>query len=149
MANSVYLAGPISGGTYEGTTEWRTYAAQQLAPIRCLDPMRGKTELRGEVAIRDHYQRPLTAIQGILGRDRYDVMRCDVILANLCDAQRVSIGTVMEIAWADLLRKPIVVVMAEGNPHWHGMIRGVATAVVSTLDEALAAVRDIIGEESE
>jgi hypothetical protein len=35
-------------------------------------------------------------------RDRFDATRCDVLLVNLLGAERVSIGTMMEVAWADL-----------------------------------------------
>ena len=57
-------------------------------------------------------------------RDRFDATRCDLLFVNLLGAKETSIGTVMEIAWADLLRKPIVLAIEpEGNIHDHGMIK--------------------------
>jgi hypothetical protein len=77
-------------------------------------------------------------------RDRFDATRCDVLLVNLLGAERVSIGTVMEIAWADLRRTPIVAVMEEGNVHEHGMVNEAIGFRVTTLDEALNIIKSIL-----
>jgi nucleoside 2-deoxyribosyltransferase len=69
-----------------------------------------------------------------------DVMRCDMILVNFLGASKVSIGSVMEIGWADAWRKPIIVVMEKDNVHSHAMIREVAGYIVSNLDEAIKIV---------
>jgi hypothetical protein len=58
---------------------------------------------------------------------------------NFLGSRRVSIGSVMEIAWADAWRKPIVVVMDKGQLHDHSMIREVAGFVCRDLDEAIGA----------
>src|SRR5688572_20386966 len=46
---TVYLAGPITGLSYGGATQWRDSVVDQLARraphIRCLDPMRAKQHL--------------------------------------------------------------------------------------------------------
>lgn len=130
MNKHVYLAGPISGHTLDEANDWRIKAAEYLNSydIGVLSPLRGKNcylkDLVGNGTIADHYNNKLLSTQrGITVRDRNDVMTCDAILANLSDSKKVSIGTVMEIAWADMLRKPIVVVMDESNVHWHAMIR--------------------------
>jgi len=88
----VYLAGPISGQSYAGATNWRKDAAADLADVAvCLDPMRGKGYLRGERGIKDQYSEyTMSRAQGIVARDRWDVSRCDVVLMNLLGSTKVS-----------------------------------------------------------
>lgn len=143
---TVYLAGPISGLSYQGCTDWRHAVKRSLyGSVRCLSPLRAKDYLSKEVEIADHYaEHPLSCQRGIMTRDRYDTMSCDIVLANLLGATRVSIGTMMEIAWADMLRKPIIIVMEkEGNLHDHAMVREAAGFRVETLDKAVEIIRAI------
>ena len=43
----IYLAGPISGLTFEGAQDWRTYFSNKINPeIQCLSPLRGKDYLK-------------------------------------------------------------------------------------------------------
>lgn len=143
--NTVYLAGPISGLNYAGATDWRIDAAKFLADngIKGLDPMRGKSYLKdmqdldkncieyGEINV-------LSSPKGILTRDRFDATRCDVLLVNFLGCgDRVSIGSVMEVAWADLSRIPIVCVMEKGNVHEHAMVTNAIGYQVDTLEEGL------------
>jgi len=58
--------------------------------------MKGKTVL----------QQPLVSPPGAVGRDRFDVQTCDLLLVNLLGATSVSIGTMFELAWTDAWRKP-------------------------------------------
>lgn len=144
---TVYLAGPITGLNYGESTDWRAYAISRLSRegIRGLSPMRGKEYLEAIAkdtpftSDGDKYSiiHPLSTNRGITTRDRWDTMRCSVVLANFLGAKQVSIGTCMEIAWADSKRTPIVCVMEDGNPHEHGMILDVIGYRVRTLDEGL------------
>ncbi|MBI1957527.1 MAG: hypothetical protein HYS44_03690, partial [Candidatus Niyogibacteria bacterium] len=137
----LYCGGPITGVSYGESTDWRNYVGLKLpSHIRAMSPMRGKHYLANEKAIKDSYEgdgHPLSTRRGITCRDRMDVMRCDMLLANFLGAKKVSIGTVMEIAWADAWRKPIVVVMEKGNIHEHAILNQVAGFIVSNLDEAI------------
>lgn len=151
----VYLAGPITGLTYDDGQDWRVYASAHLrkSGISGLSPLRGKEYLRALNApisgTGEEYAHMgvLSTPRGVMTRDRYDATRCDVLLVNLLGAKKVSIGTVMEIAWADLKRIPIVVAMEpEGNPHEHMMISEAIGYRVPSLDDALHVVRAILGE---
>lgn len=139
----VYLAGPITGCSYNGATDWRKEVARQLGD-KCIigvSPMRCKDYLLEETTIADSYEaRVMSSQKGLTARDRWDCRRCDIILANFLGAERVSIGTVMELGWADAARRPIVVVMEQGNVHDHAMVREVAGFIVSTLDEAVQVI---------
>lgn len=149
---TVYLSGPITGLTYDEGKEWRTYAREALLgwgkeDILGLDPLRGKDYLRGEGVLTDKYLNlnPLSTPKGIVTRDRNDTMKADAMIVNLLGAERVSIGTVLEIGWADAARVPIVLVMEDGNIHDHAMVRELAGFVTTDLDEAIRVVLTILG----
>ena len=151
MQHLVYLAGPISICSYKEATEWREYVISNLPDnIRGLDPMRGKTYLAGEVNIDPKLQSniytesPETRAKGVLTRDRFDVMRSDLIFVNLLGAKRASIGTVMEIAWANIWMIPVIVVMEEDNIHQHGMLTEAVGFIVDNLDDGIQLIRDIL-----
>lgn len=135
----LYCAGPITGVSYSESIDWREYVASKLPPhIKAVSPMRGKKYLANEKSVKDSYEEhPLSSQKGIACRDRMDVMRCDMILVNFLGADKVSIGSVMEIAWADAWRKPIVIVMDKNNVHSHAILREVSGFIVSNLDEAI------------
>lgn len=140
----VYLAGPISGLSYGAACNWRDEATAYLGArgIEALSPMGGKEYLKDVSKFLDAVDYgtmgPLSGDRAITTRDRFFATTCDVLLVNLLGAEKVSIGTVLEIAWADAKRIPIVIAMEKkGNPHEHGMIRELAGFRAQTLDEAL------------
>jgi nucleoside 2-deoxyribosyltransferase len=149
---TVYLAGPISGTSYGECTDWRIRVVQELfdVGIKGLSPMRGKeylSHVKEFTSDGDKYKPygVMSTNHGIITRDRYDATRCDVLLVNFLDAPKVSIGTCMEIAWADLARIPIVCAMeASGNAHEHGMILEAIGFKVPTLEEAVLVTKMIL-----
>lgn len=143
----VYLAGPISGLTYDQTTNWRDQAASLLtaANIDCFSPMRAKDYLRREGKIDGSYEtHPTATARAIMTRDRFDVGSCDLVLMNLVGAKRVSIGTMVEVGWADAWRKPIVLAIEPENIHNHPMLAEAAGFQAPTLEEALDIVLAIL-----
>lgn len=146
MAPSVYLAGPITGQTYDGAVDWREVASVLLAPdIKAFSPMRGKRyiqEMTDEFGIRSEYPQPLSTAQAITARDRNDVINRDLVLANFTGATRVSIGTVGEIFWADAYRRPVVGILDE--LHDHAMLRSLIGWFAEDIEEACALVRAIL-----
>lgn len=145
MKPFVYLAGPISHVTGGQSRGWRQAAAEQLRPIKCLSPMRDTQMLAdGEIVTPSGYDQPIISNRGVLARDRMDVQRCSVLLVNLLGAERVSIGTCMEIGWGHLLQKPVVAVMEPGNIHEHAMVLESIDYRVYTLDHACEIVRSLL-----
>lgn len=136
----LYCAGPITGVSYSESTDWRKYVASKLPPhIKAVSPMRGQEYLNSEESVRDSYEEhPMSSQKGITFRNRMDVMRCDMVLVNFLGAKKVSIGSVMEVAWADAWRKPIIVVMGKNNVHSHSILREASNFIVESLDEAIA-----------
>lgn len=148
---TVYLAGPITGLTYEGCTDWRDRVTAKLAVlgIKGLSPMRAKAYLRaiGEIGPTDddYPQGVFSAQRGVVTRDYYDCTTCDILLVNLLGAKAVSIGTMMEIAWAWMKRTPVVLVMEpKGNVHEHMFVREMAGFRVETIDEAVSVIGGIL-----
>ena len=151
---TVYLAGPITGLTYDDGNEWREEVQAELfyANITAFSPLRAKNFLR-EIGVLDNAGKPdsaylglnpLSEPKGITTRDRFDCQRSDMVLVNLEGAEKVSIGTMIELGWADAARRPIVIAMEEDNPHRHAMVNEVAGFIVPTLSEAVAVVKAVL-----
>lgn len=139
----LYLAGPIAGCTYGECTDWRKYVASKLPPhIHGVSPMRGKEflekKMKKQVLGSEYAESPLCLVPGVTCRDRNDVFRADAVLVNLLGAKKVSIGTMIELGWADASRRPIILVMEPGNVHENLLVRGVSGFVVDNLDDAIA-----------
>lgn len=148
----VYLAGPITGRTLEEAAGWREEARQLLwkgGSIVGISPLRYKKLFIAEGVLSadqsTYRQSPLTTASGITGRDRYDVHRCDLMIANLLGARTKTTGTAIEFGWADAWRIPIILVMEPaGNPADHQMLRRLAEFHVETLGDACALACQIL-----
>lgn len=154
MNKTVYLYGPISGLTYDGAQDWRTWMREQLLPhdIDAVSPLRFKDYLRNlpgtgdsDRIISGHGREyfdmgVLSTPPAVLARDKFDVLRADMLLGNFLGAERVSIGSMFEQAWAHDKHKPIAVAMEEkGNPHDHMFF----TQTVGFQVRSLEALRDV------
>lgn len=160
--NSVYLAGPITGDTYEDARYgWRSefetmihrynIMHSPLERIQCVSPMRGKEHLLDDdntpmSCDADKYDVAISTNSAIVTRDYNDVTRTSCMLANFLGSNRVSIGTCVEFGFAHAARKPIIMVMEEeGNLHEHGFLTEIAGYRVDTLEEAAFIVQHLCG----
>lgn len=142
-----YLAGSISGCSFEGAVDWREEFIKNLPQdIVGLSPMRGKSYLQNEKNIADAYDDSvLSCSRGITTRDFNDCRRSDALVVNVLGATKVSIGTVMEIAWAKSFNIPIIMVIEkEGNVHDHAMIRESIGFRVESLKEAMHVLKVLL-----
>lgn len=149
----VYLAGPITGLTYDSAVGWRDHAkaALEAVGIKAYSPLRLQEMLReygnldagglGSDYVDTH---PLLSASGMTTRDRHDVRTADAVLVNFLGASRASLGTAMELAWADAYRVPTVVVMKPGNVHDHALIREVSGYIVADVDTALECIKGVL-----
>lgn len=142
----VYLIGPITGTTWGEATDWRDFSSSKFPPhIIGLSPLRAKQYLVNESKIKDSYEEhALSSKRGIYVRDRNDCMRCDGMLALMLGAQKVSIGSVMEIAWGHSRGIPVVIVMEENNIHQHAMLCEGTSIVVPTLEEGIRTITALV-----
>lgn len=113
--------------------------------------MRAKQYLKAETDVdgnklKDAYaDYPLSTMKAITTRDRADCMGSSLVIMNLLGAKTVSIGSVLEVAWADAARVPVILVMEKtGNLHEHGMIREMCGFQVESLDEAIDVAKAIL-----
>ncbi len=152
-AITCYLAGPITGESFDSATTWREDFKTKLNNgIVGISPLRCKEYLDSEACIKDAYDGgqngmalPLSTSRAITTRDYYDVMHCDMLVAYVKGAKIVSIGTVVEIAWAKAFNKPVVLIIEnEGNIHEHSMIREAIGYRVDSLDGAIYIVNSFL-----
>jgi hypothetical protein len=94
----VYLCGAINGCTDEECKDWRE-EAKKIFP-QSIDPMR-----------RDYRGREEDCINEIVELDKIDILTADAILVNY---DKPSVGTSMEIIYAWMHHKKIIVVVREG-----------------------------------
>ncbi len=149
MNRLVYLAGGITGLSEAEVMGWRRTAQAELAAagITTLCPI-------------DAASAGDDVTEAVILRDKLDVQRCDIVLMNLLDAPRVSIGTMIELGWANAYGKPVVLVMdnpcwvevlpgssvsiRDGNVHEHGFVRSLTQFHCATLTDALATIKTIL-----
>lgn len=149
----VYLAGPITGLTYNECSDWRETAINRLAEYNIvgLSPTRYKEYLRRENTLdaMGYEGFVLSSAKGILTRDYWDCTRSDVVLVNLVGAKQISIGTCMEAAFCHSKQIPIVMAIEEGNLHWHAMLKEAAGFILPTLEDAIDITIALLAEGSE
>ena len=143
-----YLAGPIDGLLYSEGQDWRNYVSTRLpVEIRGISPLRGKAQQNSRLGkiSGTNESCPLTSQAGLTTRDRNDCVRADAVIMNLLGATKVSIGTMIEVGWADLARRPLILVIEkQGNIHDHPMLKHCAGFRVESLDEAVSVCTAIL-----
>lgn len=143
---TIYLAGPISGKGYEEVVENYKDMTRRLRHMgyETLCPMAGKSYLRNETDFQAHgFKYPVSTNHAIFERDKWMIEQCDILFCDLNTAwEKVSIGSVMELAWASMLGKHTLVVMQEENIHRHAFVLEAADIVFTTVVDALKYLND-------
>lgn len=127
---TVYLSGGIFPDNAEATDAWRQHAARYFnaAAISVLDPCRGKATYRYE------HHTP----NEIVLRDLRDIDKADLLFVNFVNVpDKLFTGTQMEILYAWLKRKPVVIVTTDERITHHPWIQALSVRIFSNLDEAL------------
>lgn len=156
----VYAAGSITGCSYDSSVNWREELSNVMPPdIIVLSPLRGKTYLQDLNKIdaqynegnkvntsssTHHLRAVMSSARGIMTRDFNDCIRSDAIVVNLLGAEKVSIGTVMEIAWAKAYNIPVILIIEDGNPHDHPMVNECVGFRVSNLNDAIIMLKMLL-----
>ncbi len=143
-----YLAGPMTGLDYKESIGWREYVAQALdsSTLKTLSPLRCKKflEYEGTLHALGYSGNVMTTTRAVMARDRFDCTRCDVLFVNLLDAKQISIGTAIEMGWANLKQIPIVCIMEEGNVHEHAILSETIDFRVDMVDKGIEVVKAIL-----
>ena len=146
----VYLAGPILGCDRGEANDWREYASVMLShsgvvgisPLRC-EPLIGERYTIGSADPK------FGTARAISSKNRFDVRACDLTLAYMPKAlvKKVpSLGTIIEMAWADMAGKPVVLVSDDPILLEHPVVNAVAGWIVPTLDDGLELIIGILGD---
>ena len=147
---TVYLAGPIMGCTQEEAHDWRIalandlmiYGIKGISPLRC-EPLIGKRY--GNIASADP---KFGTARAIGAKNMLDVQRCDMTLAYIPFppvGSLHSFGTVTELGWAAILRKPTILVSDHAYIRDHPVIGAGAGWVLDNLDDALIVIVGVLG----
>lgn len=142
----IYLAGPISGQGYDAIMSHINTRKNALGKYDVIHPMTGKEHLRNEIDVKSSgYDSPVSGDHAIYGRDNWMVKQSDIIYADLMTSgDRVSIGTMMEIAWGSLLGKHIIVTMPKDNIHRHAFVLEAANIIFEDNESAINYLNDLI-----
>ena len=139
---TIYLAGRITGLSYEEATLWRKEVAFVLKDkYRILDPMRDKEELIGVKDIGVNIEGVGLSNKEIFNRDVSDINKSDIILVNLLTGH--TFGTAWEIGytWGTNTYKnnpKKIYIVADSRLAQHPFVEfSTHTVVYSSLDEVL------------
>ncbi len=134
---TVYLAGPVSFLSGKEALSWRQYVERLNDAnewgFKLLNPLRGKEDILGDSSLLPHGYDGLAADQVIYRMCHWDVHRCDVVLCNLVGAEKVSIGSCMELAWAHQAGKYVITCIEDDNPHAHSFVYQASSVILPTL----------------
>jgi len=150
MSLKIYVSRPICGCSYPEVVGWYDQTIKKLRKMgySVYHPMTNKKALRTETEFKAHgYGNPESTNHAIFERDRWMTENCDVFITYLANAQIVSIGSMMELAWASLLGKHTIVVIDKENIHEHAFVLEAADLVLPTYEEAMKYLRSFISQE--
>jgi hypothetical protein len=148
MKRFVYLAGPILGCTAGEANDWRRYVADKLnehgvvgiSPLRC-EPLIGER-------YSANYPDPRFGVaRAIAAKNKYDVQSCDITLAYMpaVMGEKISLGTLGEIFWADMIEKRVILVSDHPKIVEHPVVDAAVDWKLNTLDEAIDVCIGVLG----
>lgn len=146
---TVYLAGPIAGCTEGEAKDWRQYIDGKFAagiygvsPLRC-EPCYAE---RYDMDTQKHDHR-FGSQRAVAGKNEFDVRNCDIVLAYLpaeLNERRPSYGTVIEIAWARMLGKQVILVTDDEALRKHPLVDHCANWVLDSLEDAADVINGVM-----
>jgi len=139
----VYCAHPITGLTWDQVSSYYTHIKKvfQEAGFEVYQPMTAKKAIKAEVTKEGtfkagDFRKSVATNHAIVERDRWMVQHCDLLYLDLTGAKTVSIGCMMELAWAHILGRYTIVVMENDNIHKHAFVVETADILLSSEEEA-------------
>jgi nucleoside 2-deoxyribosyltransferase len=91
------------------------------------------------------YDGIMSSAKAIVAKDRLDVQRADLVVAGFLGAKIASIGTTIELGWADAWDKTTILIMEpQGNPNDRFFLTELADFRVATVREAAEVAKAIL-----
>jgi nucleoside 2-deoxyribosyltransferase len=116
--------------------------------IDLLSPMRQEghlAEIPGPIGAFAPNNVAIATQRAIVAKDKLDIRRSDLVVANFLGATRVSIGSVAEIGFASALDKGIILIMEPaGNVHDHVFVNEMSDVIVRSVKEAADIVNALL-----
>jgi len=135
----IYLAGYIQGSKIEECASWRKkvrehYEMRELYYV-FLDPL----SCKNFATITPDGLKSDTPPHAIVHRDRMSIEECDLIVANMdrFGESRSMVGTICELAWGFMLKKPIIMITTETQYKDHPFLSYFVSACYDTVDDML------------
>ena len=138
----IYLSRPMAGRGFAEVDEWYTREVNfcRGLGLDVFHPWLSEEELgpdkRFVATGHDHASAPTATTNAIVGRDRWMATNVDLLLTDLTEAQTVSIGCMMELAWAYDHGAHTIVVMKDKSVHRHAFVTGAAHVIYPDLQGA-------------
>jgi len=142
MKNQVYLAGPMEDCSTDHMTGWRTIARDYLdmSDISALDPTR-RVSFHDQLG--DNLQgvtKTMNICKRIFKQDLHDIASSRVVLADVRRDSGRGTGTSMELMFAHMKNKIIILWVDEGD-FIHPFYEAMATEKHYNLEDAVEAVK--------
>lgn len=131
MSKKIYLAGPVTHVGIEKAKRWRESVSGSLKDVG--------------IGVLNPTRHGLLNDDIITIRCKQDVKDCDALLVNFLGAEKLSIGTITEIAWAVILDKPTVLVINEDYDWDYGIFTAITPIRVPTLTQGVEAIWSLVG----
>lgn len=144
----IYVAGRITGSTPEEVFEYfnSTRKILEECGYEVLTPLMGKEYLRIEKKFApEGYKYPASTDHAIAERDKWMVGQSDIVFVNFIGMPAVSVGCVMELAWASLLGKHTVIAIDKENINYHAFVLDAADIVFDSTRAALEYLAEFNG----
>ena len=140
---SIYLAGPMSGLTWDEALAWREKVEVELGrDWRVISPVRPQVEMDRTKIItlqtqKDDELNLWDTATALVATDTFFIDQSDWVLANLLNTKKPSFGTVWELGYAYATRKKIVVLMTPEDAHNHPFTRRGVDIFTPSLEDAI------------
>jgi nucleoside 2-deoxyribosyltransferase len=139
--HSVYCVRPMTGWSLAEIKKYYIKLAQRLHGMgyRVYHPLLCREEVDSSRIItpRGSTKLPHITDRAIFSRDKWMVREADIVYANFIGAEKASIGSCFEIAWAHILGKHVIIVMDKNNPHRHTFMLEAADVIFMDEKSAL------------
>jgi len=142
MKDQVYLAGPMEDCTEDHMTSWRWFVsdALDLSDINTLDPTR-RVSFHDQLGDSlENVTKTMNTCKRIFKQDLQDIAESKIVLADVRRHSGRGTGTSMELMFAHMKNKIIILWANEGD-FIHPFYEAMATEKHYSLEEAVDAVR--------
>ena len=142
MKDQVYLAGPMEDCTEDHMTSWRWVVSDtlDLSDINTLDPTR-RVSFHDQLGDSlENVTKTMNTCKRIFKQDLQDIAESKIVLADVRRDSGRGTGTSMELMFAHMKNK-IIILWADEGDFIHPFYEAMATEKHYSLEEAVDSVR--------